>query len=507
MKHLIASTIYIALDGTAFALSSGGLMIAAGMTATTLLVQNPSRFSRTVARHAALVVAGRITYSLLRLCRSRVRRLNKNDRGIPGKPNSPGSQGTGDNHQGDAGDKDEGNRLTSIWDWQPPDSDTANMWFVLKELVQTFNTISTNYPEIQSLLDSTSDLPQRLWYYLDTNVDDMRATWQDEDKPLSEDDERGLALLKRYREFCIYSYDCTSDRLLEERLSSRGFKLIGAKYVSDERSPAFYLASNAARETILCIRGTFSGNDVITDLVAAGAPWEGGYAHAGMARAAAYLIERFGDFLLSAAEQDHGVVTVCGHSLGAGVAALVTHSLSSTSSLSSRQAEDGAWGAGKKGRIRCLCYEPPACMSAPLAASITDSTYSTVNRDDLVPRLGPTPIVNLLHNLQDFDWRQAAEKDEDPFIRRITLLLAGNDGERSGEARKRCQLEPNEDWHYDPVVPGKVFFITPGSAPVRIDAFSEVLRSLRLTRTSVQDHFVDTEEFMTSLGVAQWEIS
>ena len=116
--------------------------------------------------------------------------------------------------------------------------------------------------------------------------------------------------------------------------------------------------------------------------------------------------------------------------------------------------------------------------------------------------------MNLLHNLQEFDWRQAAEKGGDTFIRRITLLLAGEGqeggegGERSAERRKRCTLEPSEEWHYDPVVPGKVFFITPGTAPVRVDACSEVLRSLRLTRSCVRDHFLDTEEFMTSLGCA-----
>ena len=489
MRHLLASSIYVALDGASFALSRGGLTIAVGMTAATLLAQNPLSLSRTVAKSGAVVVAGRVAYSLLRLCRSRVRRRQR-DHGPGGRPDGSGG--------------DEGKPLPSIWDWQPPDPDTANVWFVLKELVQTFNTISKNYPEIKSLIESTSDLPQRLWYYVDSDVDD-RAARQEEGWALSEDDERGLALLKEYREFCIYSYDCTSDLSLEARLSSRGFRLIGAKYASDERSPAFYLATNAAREIILCIRGTYSGNDVITDLVAAGTPWEGGYAHAGMAKAATYLFDRFGEFLAAAADQ--GVVTICGHSLGAGVAALVTHSLESLASTSSANAA----------RIRCLCYEPPACMSAPLAASISGSTYSTVNRDDLVPRLAPTPIMNLLHNLQEFDWRQAAEKGGDAFIRRITLLLAGEGhgggeggegqeggegGERSAERRKRCTLEPSEEWHYDPVVPGKVFFITPGTAPVRVDACSEVLRSLRLTRSSVRDHFVDTEEFMTSLGCA-----
>ena len=137
-------------------------------------------------------------------------------------------------------------------------------------------------------------------------------------------------------------------------------------------------------------------------------------------------------------------------------------------------------------------------MSAPLAAKTVESTYSVVNRDDLVPRLGPTPIVNLLHNLAAFDWRAAAEKDGDAIVSRLTLLLATKDT-KNQERRAGPGLQPNESWQYDPVVPGKVMFVNPGSAPTRIDPFSEVLRSLRLTPSCVRDHFVDTDEFSSAL--------
>ena len=249
----------------------------------------------------------------------------------------------------------------------------------------------------------------------------------------------------------------------------------------------------------MCIRGTFSGNDVITDMVAAGTPFgDGGFAHKGMATAAQYLFERFGELLLSIADDSDGLVTVCGHSLGAGVAALLTNAITSKRSSASASSASSA-SSPSSGRIRCLCYEPPACMSAPLAAKTVDSTYSVVNRDDLVPRLGPTPIVNLLHNLAAFDWRAAAEKDGDAIVRRLTLLLATKDT-KNRERRAGPGLQPNDSWQYDPVVPGKVLFVNPGSAPTRIDPFSEVLRSLRLTPSCVRDHFVDTDEFSSALA-------
>lgn len=380
--------------------------------------------------------------------------------------------------------------------------------------MSTFNEISEGYPEIKGLLESTADLPQRLWYYLSTDVDDTRTRNEalvasKGDDVLSGDDARGLALLRDYRSYCMYSYDCTNDQQLEARLKVSGFTLIGAKYVSDEMSPAFFLAhrgldrekhadsgTGRMRETMLCLRGTYSGNDVVTDLIAAGTPFEEGYAHSGMVKSAVYLTGRLKDFLLQAAAD--GILTICGHSLGAGVAALVTHSLA-------REEREGRVVCTKD-NVRCLCYEPPACVSSSLAsAAAADVVYSLVNRDDLVPRLGPTPIINLLQELRQFDWRAAAEKDSNGMVRRITMLFAGNepggnDEHRHQHQHRRCSVLDNEDWEYDPVVPGRIFFIAPGLQPVRIDRFSSVLRTLKLTQSMVTDHFIDSDEFTQALS-------
>lgn len=342
MKNVFASSLFLALDGTTFALSSGGLGLAMALTAVSLLAENPTRFTRTFARSSALVIVGRVALSLVQLCKTRR------------QPKA----------------------LESIWDWQPPDTETAAIWLVIKELVWTFDTVKAAYPEIQELLENTPDLPQRLWYYAAADVDEKRVREEQGASgsiPLSEDDGRALELLREYRELAVYAYDCTGDRLLEERLSPRGFTLIGAKYGSDESSPAFYLAMNASNgEIVLVIRGTYSGNDVVTDLVAAGAPFFEGYAHAGMVKASQYLHGRFADVFDAVASRGK-TITICGHSLGAGVAALLTHSLC-------QKRVDNE-------NIRCLCFEPPACIDATLAeASAGDRIFSIVNRDDLVVR-------------------------------------------------------------------------------------------------------------------------
>lgn len=85
------------------------------------------------------------------------------------------------------------------------------------------------------------------------------------------------------------------------------------------------------------------------------------------------------------------------------------------------------------------------------------------------------------------------------MVKRISMLFSGDSAEGS---MRQPTLVPgtNEQWSYDPVVPGRIFFVRPGAAPTRIDRLDPTLRSLRLTRYSVEDHFVDTTAFAERLA-------
>lgn len=106
MFRLAASALYIALDGTAFALSRKGLMAACGIAAAAIFADDPRRFSGTAARSTGMVILGRIGYSVYHICRM---------------------------NRGETKSQEDG-PLTSIWDWQPPDTETAGIWLVLKEV-------------------------------------------------------------------------------------------------------------------------------------------------------------------------------------------------------------------------------------------------------------------------------------------------------------------------------------------------------------------------------------
>merc|ERR1711988_934263 len=101
---------------------------------------------------------------------------------------------------------------------------------------------------------------------------------------------------------------------------------------------------------VVAVRGTLSNSDFLTDVNAHVVPFLGGTAHEGIAKAAYELFERVGQSVREtlAANPELRLV-LCGHSMGAGVAAL-------TASLCAQE----PWGAG------CVCF----AVATPSVVSI-----------------------------------------------------------------------------------------------------------------------------------------
>ncbi len=91
--------------------------------------------------------------------------------------------------------------------------------------------------------------------------------------------------------------------------------------------PGYYLAFHPdSRRAVVAVKGTSGVGDLITDLLLA--PQQlpgGGQAHGGMAAASRFVLERAGP-ILTTLLRDYDV-TVVGHSLGAGTAALMANAM------------------------------------------------------------------------------------------------------------------------------------------------------------------------------------
>lgn len=105
------------------------------------------------------------------------------------------------------------------------------------------------------------------------------------------------------------------DQILVSKLDGEGI-----------RAPRHFVAVDEVQKSIVvAIRGTNSISDIITDLLCDNEPFAGGYAHGGMKRAAESLYTAILPTLRSAlSTYPTYTIAVTGHSLGAGVAILLT---------------------------------------------------------------------------------------------------------------------------------------------------------------------------------------
>ncbi|KNC99851.1 uncharacterized protein SPPG_05225 [Spizellomyces punctatus DAOM BR117] len=156
------------------------------------------------------------------------------------------------------------------------------------------------------------------------------------------------------------------------------------------RSPFFVSLDHQSRSVVVAVRGTFSTADVLVDLSLQVTDLElcdGGkhWAHTGMLKTAKNLVKEMDKRgvlkrpELEADENGRSKYRVCvvGHSLGAGIAALVCHILRRTSHA---------------GAI-CYAYSPPGCLlSSDASIHFQQFCTSIILNDDLVPRLSRTSL-------------------------------------------------------------------------------------------------------------------
>ncbi|KAI4355062.1 hypothetical protein L6164_003875 [Bauhinia variegata] len=105
--------------------------------------------------------------------------------------------------------------------------------------------------------------------------------------------------------------------------------------------------------------------------------FHGGYVHNGLLKAAEWVFQAEHEVLRElVAENPSYVLTFTGHSLGAGVVALLTmlvlHNLDKLSI--------------QRNRIKCYALAPPRCVSLNLAVRYADVINSVVLQDDFLPR-------------------------------------------------------------------------------------------------------------------------
>ena len=177
--------------------------------------------------------------------------------------------------------------------------------------------------------------------------------------------------------------------------------------------PAWLLAAQPEqRRAVLTVRGSKSQNDWRINfhseaeaLDIGGLPY---HVHGGMLRAARAILDDCG--CRAALDRLHAAgysLTIVGHSLGAGVAALLTALL-----------------IGTFPSVACFGFASPACVDQPLADRIKSAAVALVYNDDLVPRLSDACCHQLALELVADDplYKQRLAKDRSAYYKYVKTL-------------------------------------------------------------------------------------
>lgn len=153
------------------------------------------------------------------------------------------------------------------------------------------------------------------------------------------------------------------------------------------------IVDHKEKALVLAIRGTFALSSTLTDVVAFSEEFCAGQAHAGMAKMARAVWSRAEDAITSKLHElpDDYSLVITGHSLGAGVACLITILVFYEKLLVPRE-------------VRCIAYAPPPVFSpAEAAPEAIQHTTAYVHHYDCVPSLSVHSTRRLMHTMVELD--------------------------------------------------------------------------------------------------------
>uniref|UniRef100_A0A6N2LEH1 Fungal lipase-like domain-containing protein n=1 Tax=Salix viminalis TaxID=40686 RepID=A0A6N2LEH1_SALVM len=119
--------------------------------------------------------------------------------------------------------------------------------------------------------------------------------------------------------------------------------------------------------------------------------FDGGFVHHGLLKSAVWLLNEEGEILKRLWEENGKVygMVFAGHSLGSGVAALLTVIVVN---------HRGRLGGIPREKIRCYAMAPARCMSLNLAVKYADVIHSIILQDDFLPRTA-TPLEDIFKSI------------------------------------------------------------------------------------------------------------
>ena len=233
-------------------------------------------------------------------------------------------------------------------------------------------------------------------------------------------------------------------------LPSQG-KILNKHFSNQENEyiPKFILfVDDENKSVILAIRGTASLKDIIVDLVCSEAEFLDGHAPQGMLLCAHRILDKCKNQIVNTLKENPGYkLTLTGHSLGGGVAILITMILLTD------QFDEEIDMFNLRDDLKCYAYSPPPVYSDESLQRFKKNIVVVINGKDCVPRLCIASMDRLLLMMQ------AIDSEGMTFLQRTEVYLKSNRHDKVLE--KLCSIIENVQTTYLKQLkhPGKILHI------------------------------------------------
>jgi hypothetical protein len=244
-------------------------------------------------------------------------------------------------------------------------------------------------------------------------------------------------------------------------------------------------------EVVLVVRGTKELSDMLSDALLEASEYRDGLAHDGIMKSGKFLVEKHLpvlNHLLEKSDRNKIKLTLIGHSLGAGAAAIACMEFNDQPTI----------------EATCIGFCCPALVNKSMSQEWKSKITTIVCDSDCVPRMSGATLANLLMDVLELDWKSNAKNDIAHLIDFLALkvpLLLPTENKSSamdwavGKLEDKIPEKPRglERHELELFPPGKcIHFYRDGvgvsAAEVGCDFFNE----LDVSRTMVDDHYIHT---------------
>lgn len=187
--------------------------------------------------------------------------------------------------------------------------------------------------------------------------------------------------------------------------ASEPMELVYCELASQPGKPSHFIALKKDQsmwsqdlEVTMVVRGTKTLTDVITDCIADSVDYRGGKAHSGILDSGLYLTDKHKDLLINLrklSKKRRIKLTLVGHSLGAGAAAIAGMEFNDMPQITAE----------------VIGFGCPSLLNKELSESTKSYITTVVSDSDLVPRMSAATVKNALLDVMEYDWIPHARRD------------------------------------------------------------------------------------------------